>query len=294
MVPVDVLAAALALLAAALFAVAVTAQQRAAARVPVEGARGLRLMTVLVRTPLWWVGTVGDAAGYVAQAAALGLGSLLLVQPLLVTTLVWALPMQAWWARRPPRGADVVWAVALAAALGAFVVVGEPTEGLDRAPWERWLPAAAVLGVVVVVCAVVATARRGTARAVLLGVVTAVAYGVVAALTKGVVDALGAGLPALLATWETYALVGAAVAGTLVQQSALQAASLSASLPVITVGEPVVAAGLGVAVLGEQVRVDGPERVLIAVLVVVMLVATAALARSSAARTRPAAVADPG
>jgi uncharacterized membrane protein YdcZ (DUF606 family) len=105
------------------------------------------------------------------------------VQPLLVTALVWALPLQSWWARRPPRAADVAWAVALAVALGTFVVVGEPTAGLDRAPWERWLPVAAVLGVVVVVCAVAASARRGTTRAVLLGVVTAVAYGVVAALT---------------------------------------------------------------------------------------------------------------
>jgi drug/metabolite transporter (DMT)-like permease len=233
------------------------------------------------------VGTVGDTAGYVAQAAALGLGSLLLVQPLLVTTLVWALPLQSWWTRRPPRATDVAWALALAVALGTFVVVGEPTAGLDRAPWERWLPAAAVLGAVVAACAVAAAARRGTTRALLLGVVTGVAYGVVAALTKGVVDALGEGLFALLTTWETYALAGAAVAGTLVQQSAFQAAGLQASLPLIIVGEPVVAVVLGVVVLDEQVRADGAEWVLIGVLVAVMVAATVALARSAAGQTAP-------
>lgn len=285
--PVGVLAAGLALVAAALFAVAAAAQQHAAARVPADGSRGLRLVGALARTPLWWVGAVGDSLGYVAQAAALGLGSLLLVQPLLVTTLVWALPLQSWWSRRPPRATDVAWGLALVAALGTFVVVGEPTAGLDRAPLERWLPAAAVLGAVVVACAVAAAARRGTTRAVLLAVVTGVAYGVVAALTKGVVDALGEGLFALLTTWETYALAGAAIAGTLVQQSAFQAAGLQASLPVITVGEPVVAVLLGMVVLDEQVRADGAEWVLIGVLVAVMVAATVALARSAAGQTAP-------
>jgi len=75
------LAAALALVAAALFAVAAVAQQRAAAAVPKDRVGGLRLVLTLARRPLWWVGTLADVGGYAAQAAALGLGSLLLVQP---------------------------------------------------------------------------------------------------------------------------------------------------------------------------------------------------------------------
>jgi hypothetical protein len=35
---------------------------------------------VLVRPPGWWAGVVGDGGGYLVQAAALGFGSLLLVQ----------------------------------------------------------------------------------------------------------------------------------------------------------------------------------------------------------------------
>src|SRR3954447_9586118 len=81
--PVSALAVALALAAAALFAVAAAAQQRSAAAVP-----------------LWWGGTLADGGRYVGQAAALGLGSLLLVQPLLVTSLLFALPLGARWAGR--------------------------------------------------------------------------------------------------------------------------------------------------------------------------------------------------
>lgn len=278
-----IVAAALALVSAALFAVAAAAQQRAAAQVPDDRARGLGLIRVLLRRPLWWVGTGGDVAGYAAQAAALGLGSLVLVQPLLVTTLLFALPLAAWWSGRRLSRADAVWALTLSVALALFVVVAEPTAGVDRAAPHRWLPAGVVLGVVLLGCLGVAAVRRGAVRAVLLAVATALLYGLTAALTKGVVSLVDDGLLALLTAWETPALVVAAVGGTLLSQSAFQAGALGASLPIITVGEPLVGVALGIAVLDEQVRVDGAEWLLFGVLVAAMVVATAALARSAAA-----------
>jgi drug/metabolite transporter (DMT)-like permease len=279
------LAGVLALLAAALFAVASAAQQRAAADVPDEAARGLGLMRTLVRRPLWWVGTLGDGGGFVAQAAALGLGSLLLVQPLLVTTLLFALPLSARWAGRSLSRSDGAWALVLVAALAVFVVVGEPTAGADRASLERWFPAAVAIVVVLAGCLVGAAVRRGTVRAVLLATCTALMYGATAALIKGVVSLLDGGVLAVLTAWETWALVVVVTVGTLLQQSAFQAGALGASLPIVTVGEPVVAVLLGVVVLDEQVQSSGAEWVLIGVLAVVMAVATAALARSSARAT---------
>jgi drug/metabolite transporter (DMT)-like permease len=277
---VSALAAVLAVLAAALFAVAAAAQQRSAAAVP-DG-RGPQLVLTLVRRPLWWVGTLADVGGYVAQAAALGLGSLLLVQPLLVTGLLFALPLGARWAGRRLRRAEVVWSVLLVAALAVFVVSGEPTAGVDRVGLREWVPAAFVLGPVLGGCLLGAAARRGTVRAVLLAVATGVLYGLGAALTKGVVGSLADGVLALLTSWETYGLVIALVGGTLLQQSAFQAGDLGASLPAVTVGEPVVAVGVGVGVLHERLRVDGAEWMVIGGLVVVMVTATVALARSAA------------
>jgi hypothetical protein len=282
---VPALAAVLALLAAALFAVAAAVQQRSAAAVPDDRA-GAELMLTLVRRPLWWLGSLADVGGYAAQAAAPGLGSLLLVQPLLVTSLLFALPLGARWAGRRLRRSDRAWSVLLAAALAVFVVSGEPTAGLDRAGLREWLPTAVVLGLVLGGCLVGAAVRRGTTRAVLLAVATGVLYGLAAALTKGVVSLLDDGVVALLTSWETYGLAVALAAGTLLQQSAFQAGDLGASLPAVTVGEPVVAVGFGVAVLHEQLHADGAEWALVAGLVVVMVAATVALARS-AARAQP-------
>ncbi len=284
----DGLAAVLALLAAVLFAVASAVQQRSAADVPDAG--GGRLVLALARSPRWWAGTLCDTAGFAAQAAALGLGSLLLVQPLLVTTLLVALPLGARWGGRRLRRSDWVWAALLVLALAVLAVVGEPTAGVDRAGWRPWLPAWVVLGLLVGGCLAAAAVRRGTARAVLLAVAAGVAYGVGAALTKGVVSLLDDGLPVLLTSWETWLLAAAMAGGTLLQQTAYQAGALEASLPAVTVGEPVVAVALGVGVLGERLRADGVEWALVAVLVVVMAVATAELARAAARDAAPVPV----
>ncbi|MCD2188453.1 DMT family transporter [Actinomycetospora soli] len=279
------LAVTLALFAALLLAVGSVAQRRAAGEVPDDEAGGLGLLRRLVRSPVWWAGSVGDAGGFVVQAAALGVGSLLLVQPLLVTTLLFALPLEAWTGGRRITARDAVWALVLAAALALFLVIGEPTAGEDRAPFAAWVPTGSVLLVVLAACLLLAARRHGRVRAAALAVATGIAYGVLAALTKSVVDLLTDGVLPLLLGWETWVLVVAAVGGTYLQQAAFQAGDLATTLPAITVAEPLVAALLGLTVLGEQVRADGAEWVLIGVLVVVTVVATTVLARSSAART---------
>jgi drug/metabolite transporter (DMT)-like permease len=275
---------ALALLAALLFAAAAVAQQSAASSLP--DAKGVDLLRALVRRPLWLVGTGGDFLGFVAQAAALGVGALVLVQPLLVTTLLFALPLGAWWAGRRVRRADVGWAVVLAVALAVFVVVGEPTAGVDRAAAGRWLPVLGVLAVLVVVCLVGAAVRRGAVRAVLLSVGTAVGYGLAAALTTTVVSLLDDGVLAVVTAWETWTLVVVAVGATWLQQVAFSSGDLAASLPTITVGEPLVGALLGVIVLGERLTDDGPGALaVIAVVLAVTVVAVVVLARTSARQT---------
>src|SRR5690348_14472666 len=184
------LAVGLALLASLLFAVATAVQHRAAVEVPHEQARGLRLLRRLLRSRRWWVGVVLAGLGYAAHAAALGFGSLLLVQPLLIACLLFALPLSARWSGHRMTRSDWTWSGVLAVALAAFLLIGRPTAGVDRAPIRDWVPAAVVLGVILVVCYGAAIVRRGTSRALLLALATAVLFGVGAALTKGAVTLL--------------------------------------------------------------------------------------------------------
>ena len=88
---------------------------------------------------------------------------------------------------------------------------------------------------------------------------------------------------ALLRTPELYAWVLVAIAGTAWQQSSFRAGALTASLPTMTVVEPMVGSVLGVVVLGETLRPGDAGWLTLIVAVAVMLVATAALARGEAA-----------
>jgi hypothetical protein len=88
---------------------------------------------------------------------------------------------------------------------------------------------------------------------------------------------------ALLRTPELYFWLLVAVLGTIFQQSSFRASALTASLPTMTVAEPLVASLLGVTVLGETLGADGPEMIALVIAVALVVVATTALARGEAA-----------
>jgi drug/metabolite transporter (DMT)-like permease len=232
---------------------------------------------------LWWAGTLAAVAGYVFQALALAHGSLLLVQPLLVSSLLFALPLSARLCHQHISRVDWGWAIVLTAALAAFVLVGQPREGHNRPPLPAWTLALVLTVPLVVVCLVAARRAVGRVRAMQLAVAVAVLLGMIAVLTKVCTHrrAVG-GWHRLMTVPAPYLLVALAVAVTVVQNSAFHAGALQASVPIMLVGEPVVAVLLGVVVLGEHLAVRGAAALGLAVAVVAMAAATIALGRDQA------------
>ena len=133
-----------ALLAAFWAAVGIVVRQQVARDVPADKAMSATMATTLARKPLWWAGTLAAVAGYVFQALALANGSLLLVQPLLVSSLLFALPMSAKLAHRSVTGWQWLWAVVLASSVAVIVTVGNPQPGQSRASLETWTAVVAV------------------------------------------------------------------------------------------------------------------------------------------------------
>ena len=275
-------AVALALLSALLTAISTVTQQRAAFAEADTATGHVGLIRALMRRPQWWAGLVGDTGGYVCQAAALGLGSLLLVQPLLVTALLFALPLGAHFANRRVSRADWGAAALLTVALAVFVVAGNPKAGSAHGSIDDWVIAIAILAPITAACVIGAATSSGTRRAALLAISVGILYGTMAVLTKAVVDLLGQGLEQVVSSPETYALIIVGVVGTTLQQSAFSAGALQASLPTMTVLEPAVATVLGISLLGEKIDTDGAGWVLIGAAVACMIAGTVALARSSA------------
>ncbi|MGW4766494.1 DMT family transporter [Nocardia sp. NPDC004278] len=275
----EVGAVACALIAALLFALAAVAQQHAAAAVP----EGQSLMGSLVRSPRWWAGIVGDAGGYAMQVAALALGAVLLVQPMLVSMLIFALPLSARLNKR--RIAPSTWAtaIALAVALAVFLIVGDPTQGNTTAPLHDWIqPLTALLAALAVALVVGVKSADPTRRALLFGVVGGALFGLAAALTSYVTGLFDDGLGHVLGSWQTWALIASGVIGLYLQQRAYQAGPLVASLPAVTIAEPLAAAFIGITVLDERLRTDNVGLLVIAIAVITMCATTIQLSRVEA------------
>ncbi|MBV9351044.1 MAG: DMT family transporter, partial [Mycobacterium sp.] len=169
-------------------------------------------------------------------------------------------------------------------ALAVFITLGDPHPGRSRGTLMTWIVVAVVMGPLLVLCVLGARIWPGRRRAaVLLAMVAGSAFAVSAVLTKGIVDALGNGFGALLRAPELYVWIPIALAGVIFQQSSFRAGALTASMPTVVVAEPVVASVLGVIVLGETLHATGPKIFALAAAVLVVIVATWALARGKAA-----------
>jgi drug/metabolite transporter (DMT)-like permease len=274
-----------ALLAAFFAAVGIVVRQRAIQDETASREDPGAIVTSWVRRPAWWAGTLGAVFGYLFQAIALAHGSLLLVQPLLVSSLLFVLPLGARFSKQHVTAADWWWALALTTALTVFVLVGQPREGHYRPPVPAWSVALAGAVPVVIIC--VAAARRtvGRTRAMLLATAVAVLLGMIAVLTKVSTHRLAiGGWHGLLTVPAPYLLIALAVTVTVLQQSAFHAGALQASVPIMLVGEPVVAVLLGVVILGEHLIVRGVGALILAVAVAAMTAATIALGRESGAQ----------
>jgi drug/metabolite transporter (DMT)-like permease len=279
------IAALLAVAAALMIGIGDVLEQQSAQQVTDKPVGTVALFGQLLRDRRWWTGSLVAGAGFGLQAAALGLGSVVLVQALLVTSLLFALVISAKVNHRRITRSQGIWAVLLAAAVAVVVTVGNPQAGSPRGSFKTWAVVAVVMGLALILCAIGARIFSGSARALLLGLMSGSLWGLFSVLTKGVIDQLSHGIPALLRMPELYVWAVVAIAATALEQSAFRAGPLTASLPAVTISEPIVGSVLGITVLGETLNTNDIGLVAIAVSIAVMAAAVLALARSQAAAT---------
>lgn len=273
-----------ALLAALVAAVGIVVRQAALLRAGSDDGLSAPSVSTVLRDRLWWAGTAAATSGYAFQAIALAHGSLLLVQPLLVTALLFVLPLSAWQTGNRVARSEWAWALLLTAALAVFVLLGQPREGQYRPAMPAWTLTLAATVPVVVICVVVARRAAGRVRASALGVAVALGLGMIAVLTKICTHQFAVGRwQGLLTIPAPYLLVVLAIGVTGLQQWAFHAGALQASVPIMLVGEPVVAVVLGMVVLGEHLMARGVGIVALPVAVAAMVAATIALGRGEGA-----------
>jgi len=246
------MAAALALMAAFLFAVAATLQQKGALNLDGVSLASPMSLVRLVGQRMWLFGTAALLVGYALQAGALDRGRLAVIQPLLVTTIVFALPLGWWLTNQRVGRREVGGAAVILIGLGAFTIFGDPAGGKDNAPNDEWAIAIVVLSAICAFLLMLGRNGTPTKTAAVYGSVAGILFGLSAALTKPTVEQLHEGVGVMLSQWQCYALAIAGVLGFVLQQVSLGTGRLAPSVATVSVVNPIVGVLLGIAIFDER------------------------------------------
>jgi len=280
---------ALALVAAFLFALGLVLQEKAASQQPAEGVAAGFLVR-LAREPVWLLGLAAQGLGFVAQAIALAVGRMVVVQPLLVATIVFALPLGRILEGRRITRSEWVGAGLVAGGLALLLVVSKPAAGDDDASLLAW----AVIGggAVAVACLLFAGARgRGPAvRAAFLGTASGILFGLGAALTKSTVTRFDDGVTAVVGDWHVYALIVVSIVAFWLEQAALQTGALATAVATTMAFDPLSSLVFGIGLFDEALHESVGVYLLSALLLAVTLAGLVVLARAKGEASRPPTV----
>ncbi|WP_345961535.1 DMT family transporter [Streptomyces sp. BRB040] len=237
----------LSLVSAVAYAGGAIVQERVAASSP--GAQYAPL-----RRPAWWAAVSLNGLGGLLHVVALALGPLSLVQPLGALTIVFALPMAAFFVGR--RAGATAWRGALMATVGLAgllsLVGASDAQSLDTA---QRVGAAGVTGGAVVALMIAGRAahRHPAVRSILLATASGIAFGMSSVFTKTVAVDWSGGVSA--SDLPSLAVIGVlATAGMVLSQASYRGAGLAAPLATLTVVNPVVAAVVGITMFEETFR----------------------------------------
>jgi drug/metabolite transporter (DMT)-like permease len=253
---VNWVAIAFALTSAFVTALSTSVQHQAAGAAPPSVGGMWSLLWHLTRRPTWLLGQALGVAGFVAHALAVVHGPISLVQPIIITGIVFAVPIRAAISRQLPERRELGAVLLTAGALAIFLVASDPSEGQGHPGGFSFfllVAGCAALGLLVF-----ALGRRLTGRnehAFLLGAAAGLLLGLVAVLVKAAQEQHAeGGLVQLLTTWPVYALCAAGLGGVAINQVAYRSARLSASMPALNAVNCLVGLSFGYLVFQEVPR----------------------------------------
>ncbi len=251
-------------LVASLFTASASVTQRfAAAAESAELSLSLKLISALIRKPIWFMGILCMILGFGFQLAALRVSSLSVVQPVIAAELLLVFAFLAVRSPRRVQRRDWIAATAMAIGLAVFLGIARPQDRAHNAPVAVWLMAG--------ICTVAAAALFWTLaqirlssgnppsparQAALLATAAGIAFGFVAAVVKELSSHLAGGPYAVFTNSSPYVLLVTGAGAFFLLSHAFQAGPLAASQPSLTIVDPLVASLLGVFLFKDTIRHD--------------------------------------
>ena len=276
-----ILAVVFALAAALSNAVNLLTQHKASIGAP-RRVKGWRLALYLPRQPLWLLGVAAAVGSFVFQALALHYGPMSVVQPLLITELIFGLVLRRVWIHQDVARAAWASVGVVCVTLAVFLAVGEPEGGRPAPTAAHWLSAGLVLGGAIVVLTLLGLRGSPVRRAAVLAAAAGVTASLEASFLKAATQTLSvSGVGGMLTAWPVYAFVVATITGAVLQQGALHVGPLSVSQPLLVIIDPFASIILSVWLFEERFT-DSPAKIAIAVVALaVMTVGVVRLTRTA-------------
>jgi drug/metabolite transporter (DMT)-like permease len=247
------------LASAAVFAFSSSLEQHAAKQEKPTRTLDPRLLLRLLHRPLWLFGWVPDIAGTILQALALNYGALALVEPLLLSGVFMAIPLEAALEHRRPHLRDVMVVAIGVLGLTVFLVAGNPRAGVTRPTDGAWLAVGIGVSAVLAISLLIAWRVRAAARGVALGIATGVLYGAAASLLKTLTAIFNDHPLSVFNHWELYVFGIVGVAAVALNQNAFQGGPIAAPLTTIALLDPVTGVVVGITAFHERLSSDGPR-----------------------------------
>lgn len=187
------------------------------------------------------------------QAIALDHGRLAIIQPLLVTTVVFALPLGYFLTAQEVTLRQIVGAAVVVLGLAMYAIFGDPAGGNENAPNDEWAIALGILGAVCVILYVAARRSDSVRQAAFYGVISGILFGASACLVKPTLEMLhDGGVGTVLSHWEFYGMAITGILAFALQQVSLAAGYLATSVATVSVSNPIVSVTLGILLFDER------------------------------------------
>jgi drug/metabolite transporter (DMT)-like permease len=278
----------IALVAACMLGTGVALQHQQAATMSDESSVRPGLLIALIQRPLWLLGMACDVVGFGLQAVALERGSLVVVEPVIATSLVFSLLVLGAMTHVRFSARELGSAVIVVGGLALFLLSASPTSSSSATAGIRgWMACGVIVWGAVAVIAVWATGRPARVRGVALAVCAGLAAGFLAVASKAFADRLGEGVLSTLGSWQPYVLIASGIATTLMLQSAYQANAPTLTFPLIEITAPLTAATIGISLFDESITLEGWRALIVVMALALMIAGIVNLGRDPLIATGP-------
>jgi uncharacterized membrane protein len=247
---------------------------------PADSTLKLSLLTYALRRRIWLLGFALMIVSFVLQAAALHVGRLSQVQPILTTELVFLVAILAVWFGFAIGPREWLGSLAVTGGLAGFLYFAHPEYGNQSPPLWEWIVTGGACSTAIAVTVVLARRARGWWSAALFGAGAAISFAFTSACTKAVSDFAAADWISLYRHWQTYALACFGVLAVFLAQNAFHAGPIAASQSTLVLVDPLASILIGVGLFGDNLRTGGSWGPLEALSLLAMFAGAFSLAHS--------------